>query len=123
MAQTRKRRAAKERWINELTEEDVQKRIRVLGAIVSINTIQNQEQKQMHTILDDGTGQIQVIINDPTPLNLGKQVRIFGILGKNEKNDYILTAEIIQDMSALDMDLYQRVQAVKKRFKAKYQQT
>ena len=57
------------------------------------------------------------MIADPPPLEIGNQARIFGILGKNEKNEYILTAEIVQDMTLLDVDLYQRVQAVKKRFK------
>ncbi len=117
MAQTRKRRAATERWINGLTEGDLQKRIRVLGSIVSVNAIQDQDQEQLHVVLDDGTGRIQVIITNATPLEIGNQVRIFGILGRNEKDEYILSAEIVQDMSFLDVDLYQRVQAVKKRFK------
>lgn len=117
MAQSRRRKPAQERWINELSDQDLQKRIRVLGSVVDLKTIQDQDQDQIRAILDDGTGRIQVIISQTVPLELGNKIRILGLLGKNEQNEYLLTADIVQDMSGLDIELYKRVQTVKRKFK------
>ncbi|MHA1650528.1 MAG: OB-fold nucleic acid binding domain-containing protein [Candidatus Helarchaeota archaeon] len=117
MDQIRRRRPAQERRINELSDRDLQNRVRILGSVVDIKSIQDQEQEQICAILDDGTGRIQVIINHPITLQPGDQIRIFGILSRTEENEYIINAEIIQDMSALDIELYKRVQDVKRKFK------
>ncbi|MFX1294688.1 MAG: hypothetical protein ACFFD2_07520 [Promethearchaeota archaeon] len=113
MEQSRRRKPAQERWINELSDQDLQKRIRVLGSIVDIKSIQDQ----VFAILDDGTKQIQINIKETIPLKSGNHIRVFGILGKNEKDEYIIEAEIIQDMNSLDIEFYKRVQDVKRRFK------
>ncbi len=117
MDQIRRRKPARERRINELSDRDLQNRVRILGSVVDIKSIQDQEQEQICAILDDGTGRIQVIINHSITLQPGDQIRIFGILSRTEENEYIINAEIIQDMSALDIELYKRVQDVKRKFK------
>lgn len=117
MEKSPRRKPAQERWINELSDQDLQKRIRVLGSIVDIKSIKEQNQDQIRAILDDGTGRIQVIINQTILFELGDQIRIFGILGKSDQNEYIIDTEIIQDMSSLDTELYKRVRKVKQRFK------
>ena len=115
MEKKRKRSPAQERWINELSDQDVQKRIKVLGSIVDIKSSQDQ----VIARLDDGTGQVQLILNQSTSLNIGNQIRVIGVLGKTEENEYVIEAEIVQDMKDLDIELYKRVQEVKRRFKEK----
>ncbi len=123
MEKSSKRKPAQERWINELSDQDLQKYVRVLGAIVDIKAIQEQNQEQLYVIVDDGTGRLRVTINKPIPLELGNKIRIFGILEKTEQNDYIIEAEIIQNMKDLDMELYKRVREVKRRFKDRFERT
>jgi hypothetical protein len=121
MEKSSKRKPAQERWINELSDQDLQKYVRVLGATVDIKAIQEQNQEQLYIIVDDGTGRLRVTINKPIPLELGNKIRIFGILEKTEQNDYIIEAEIIQNMKDLDMELYKRVREVKRRFKDRFE--
>ncbi|NVM53628.1 MAG: hypothetical protein HWN66_07975 [Candidatus Helarchaeota archaeon] len=113
MQKSRSRKPARERWINELSDKDLQKRIRILGSIIE------SDQDQKYAIVDDGTGRVQIVIKTSMPLKPGDQIRVFGILSKTEQNDYIIDAEIIQDMKDLDMELYKRVQEVKRRFREK----
>lgn len=116
MEKSARRKPAQERWINELSDQDLQKRIKVLGSIVDIKSIKEQDKDQISVILDDGTGRIQLVINKTIQFEIGSQIRIFGILGKTDQNEYIIDTEIIQDMSSLDTELYKRVQKVKRRF-------
>ena len=109
MQKSRRGNPTQERWINELSEEDVKKRIRVLGVIIEFNS------EEDYVILDDGTGQIHIQSDKPISFTTGNQIRVFGIL----RNLNVIDAEIIQDMEKLDIELFKRVQAIKKRFKEK----
>lgn len=117
MEQTRRRKPASQKWINELNDEDLQSQVRVLGSIVDIQSIQDETQEKISIILDDGTDTIRIILDKSIPLKIGDQIRVYGTLGKTEKEDYILDAEIVQDMNQLDLELYKRVQDVKRRYK------
>jgi len=126
MEKSRKRKPAEQRWINELSEEGIGNNIRILGSIVDIKSIQDQEnpnnqENQTYLVLDDGTGRVQVISNKSLTLELGAQIRVFGILSKTSQNELVIEAEIIQDMKDLDMNLYKRVQEVKRRFENSFQ--
>ena len=117
MEKSRRRKPAKERWIEKLADQDLKTRIRVLGSILDIQPGQDQIQQ---VILDDGTGHIRIIIDNPSiPLELGNQIRVFGILRKTDQNEYIIEAEITQDMKDLDIELYKRVQKVKQKYNEK----
>jgi aspartyl/asparaginyl-tRNA synthetase len=116
MEKKRKRSPAQERWINEISDQDDQKYIKVLGSILDIKSSQDQ----VIAILDDGTGQIQLVIPQSNPLELGNQIRAFGILRVTAPKEYVIEGEIIQDMKDLDTELYKRVQEVKRRFKEKW---
>jgi aspartyl/asparaginyl-tRNA synthetase len=105
MEKKRKRSPAQERWINEISDQDDQKYIKVLGSILDIKSSQDQ----VIAILDDGTGQIQLVIPQSNPLDLGNQIRAFGILRVTAPKEYVIEVEIIQDMKDL-----------KRRFKEKW---
>ena len=100
---------AEERWINEISENDIKKRIRVLGVIIESSP------EGDFVILDDGTGQIHVQSVKPISFTTGDHIRVLGILRSQNSID----AVIFQDMKMLDMELYKRVQDVKRRFKDK----
>ena len=112
-----RRKPAQERWIAELTDEDKNNPIKLLGTVVDIKS--NEDQTII--FLDDGTGQIQAVTSQPQSLETGNQIRIFGILNKIDQ-DFIIEVQIIQDMKDLDLELFKRVQAVKRRFREKTQE-
>ncbi len=118
MEKSRRRKPFQERWINELSDQDLQQRVKVIGSILDIKS--DPDQDQIQAILDDGSGHVRVVINHPISYKTGNQIRVFGILSKTERDEYIIDAEIIQDMTKLDIDLYKRVQNVKRQFKEKY---
>ncbi|MHA1267214.1 MAG: hypothetical protein ACTSRS_18400 [Candidatus Helarchaeota archaeon] len=104
---------AKELLINEISDREIDKNIKILGSIIEANP--------NYILLDDGTGQIQIVLNDDTKvsgeeiLEVGALVRAFGICNKVE-GKFLLSGKIIQDMRGLDLELYQRVREVKRRF-------
>lgn len=82
--------------------------VRVLGVVV--------ESTPGYILLDDGTGVIRVSLTGDTPTpEIGKVVRVFGSVARNSRGDTYINAEIVQDMSALDLGLYRRVKNIKKR--------
>lgn len=99
-----KRLVAKERKIKELTEND--QKVRILGIVV--NSTPNS------AILDDGTGVIQIRVEQP--LKEKGRYRIIGQVYKKEQNKFEIVAEIIQNMDKLDIQLYQKVNEIKKEF-------
>jgi hypothetical protein len=92
---------ARPRKISEIKIGD--ERVRVVGFVT--------EKKEGEFTLDDGSGRIAVISDDPAMvegIEVGSKVRIFGTLlcvsGTNE-----LHAEIIQKVDELDLELYKEV--------------
>ncbi|RLG57627.1 MAG: hypothetical protein DRN83_01350 [Hadesarchaea archaeon] len=92
---------ARRRKISEIKISDG--RVRVIGLVV--------DKKETEFTLDDGTGHLTVIFDDPAEvgdLKVGSKVSIFGtplsVSGSNE-----LHAEIIQIVDELDLELYNKV--------------
>jgi aspartyl/asparaginyl-tRNA synthetase len=113
MEKSRKLKPAKQRWIKELSDADIDTPVRILGSVVDIKPMQDN---QTYAVLDDGTNRFQVIFNQPTPLKLGAQIRVFGTIKKTSQNELVMEADFLQDMKDLDMGLYKRVQEIKRRF-------
>lgn len=113
MEKSRKLKPAKQRWINEISDADIDNPVRILGSVVDIKPIQDN---QTYAVLDDGTSHLQVIFNQPTVLKLGTLIRVFGTIKKINQNELVMEADFIQDMKDLDMNLYKRVQEIKRRF-------
>lgn len=81
--------------------------VRVTGVVV--------ESASNHIIVDDGTGVIRVLLTGGVPVpEIGKIVRVFGSVSQDGKGGIYINAEIIQDMSSLDLELYGIVKKIKK---------
>lgn len=96
-----RRRPALPRRISEIKIGD--ERVRVVGMVV--------DKKEAEFTLDDGSGHLTVIFDDPAlaeGVEVGSKVRVFGaplsISGTNE-----LHAEIVQKVDRLDLGLYEEV--------------
>ena len=99
--QFQRRMPSVERRVSEIKPEDI--RIRVLGTIID-----KQENK---LVLDDGTGKIEAVFDEPVNADLKKMVRVFGRVIPIE-DGFELQGEIIQDMSQLDLELHKKVESV-----------
>ncbi|KUO43368.1 MAG: hypothetical protein APU95_05815 [Hadesarchaea archaeon YNP_N21] len=104
---------ARDRAISEVKAGE--ERVRVLGLVV--------DKKEAEFTLDDGTGQIVVICEDPKlgeNVELGSKVRVYGIPliagGIRE-----LRAEIVQRMNGLDLQLYDEMRREIKKFERELQ--
>lgn len=110
MEQDKRRNPAYERNIKEINpESDI--RVRIIGTIVSKNLDSSS------IVIDDGTGQLTVLVSSDELFERtksGQFVRIIGLVMPYE-GGFELRAEIIQDMSLLDKKLY-------KKYKEKTQQ-
>ncbi|NMC76550.1 MAG: hypothetical protein GYA60_04570 [Candidatus Methanofastidiosa archaeon] len=76
--------------IKEIAQE---KYVSVVGAII--------KKDGNDILLDDGTGQIEVVFSDDINFKEGDIVRVFGVYISKS-----LKGELIQDMSTLDIKLY-----------------
>ncbi len=86
--------------IGSLTSESAGRRVRVIGFVVDI-------QKKAGFTLSDDTGRISVVTEQPPALQTF--VRAFGTIAVSQEGQPLLRAEIIQDLTALDKQLFKRV--------------
>ena len=97
---------AKQRMIKDITVED--SRIQVTAYVKEIlgdNFI----------ILDDKTGEIKVNLKDEDfAFNKDDLINIIGFLNINFDGEKEIEAEIIQDMTNLNFDYYQKIYEIKK---------
>lgn len=81
--------------------------VRITGVVV--------ESTSSYVVVDDGTGTIKVLLPSETSIpEVGKIVRVFGSVHQNGKGSVYINAEIIQDMSSLNLELYSKVKKIKK---------
>ena len=92
--------------INQITAEYAGRRVRIMGFVVD-------HQDQSGFILSDETGRISVLSEDPIP-PLQSFVRVFGSVAVSGEGHPILRAEIIQDLAALDKQLYSKTRKIVK---------
>lgn len=86
--------------IAKLTSESAGRRVRVMGFVVDILD-------QTGFTLSDDTGRISVATEQPPKLQ--SFVRVFGTIAVSPEGQPLLRAEIIQDVAALDKQLFKRV--------------
>lgn len=103
MEQEKKRNPAYERDIKDIKpESDV--RVRIIGTVIS------KSMDSSSIVIDDSTGQLTVLISSDELLEKtkpGQFVRIIGLVVPYE-GGFELRAEIVQDMSLLDKELYKK---------------
>lgn len=102
------RKPARDRRISEIRIAD--ERVRIVGLVV--------EKRNAEFVIDDGSGQITVLFDDPTlaeGVSIGSKVRVFGA-PLNAGNILELHAEIVQKVDRLDLELYEEVRREIKKF-------
>jgi len=91
-----------ERTIAEI--EDTDFRVRVTGTVV------DKSAETQSVMLDDGTGRAVVFFPDTAQFEEAEEGRLYRVFGKVQKHENIeIEAELIQDMSRLDMNLFEQV--------------
>jgi hypothetical protein len=109
-----RREPAKPRKISEIKIGD--SRVRVFGTVV--------DKKEAEFVLDDGSGRITVVFDDPALIEgiyVGSRVRVFGT-PLNVGGAHELHAEIIQRADRLDLELYEEVRRELKKFERELEQ-
>jgi hypothetical protein len=98
-----RRMPSTKRKVSEIKAEDI--RVSILGTVID-----RQGEK---VVIDDGTGKIDAVFDKEVKAEPNQLVRVFGRVIPME-NGFELQGEILQDMSKLDMKLYNKVmEAVK----------
>lgn len=86
--------------IEKITSNSAGRRVRVMGFVVDI-------QEETGFTISDDTGRISVATNQQPELQTF--VRVFGTIAVSQEGVPLLRAEIIQDLTALDKQLFKRV--------------
>ena len=86
--------------IGNITSDSAGRRVRIMGFVVDI------QENTGFTISDD-TGRISVATDQPPELQTF--VRVFGTVAVSPEGALLLRAEITQDLTALDKQLFKRV--------------
>ncbi|MBU7014507.1 MAG: replication protein RepA [Theionarchaea archaeon] len=92
-----RRAPAIEKDISDITEEDI--RVSVIGTVIRKDPI------QYSMIIDDGTGSITVL--GDRLFDVQTVVRVVG--RPQTRGNPLINAEIVQDFSDFDLELYKRV--------------
>ncbi|MFX1260252.1 MAG: hypothetical protein ACFFAN_20570 [Promethearchaeota archaeon] len=97
---------AKQRMIKDITVED--SRIQITAFVKEILD-------DNFIILDDKTGEIKVNLKDVEfTFNIDDLINVIGFLNINLDGEKEIEAEIIQDMTNLNFDYYQKIYEIKK---------
>lgn len=106
-----RRLPSKEKSIKEISEQDF--RVRVLGTVVDRDEVNNS------VMIDDGTGRATLLFADPEQLGIAREGKLVRVIGKVRKDENAIEVEIIQDMSKLDIGLYEQVKYISEKIKGK----
>jgi uncharacterized protein YdeI (BOF family) len=93
-----RRLPAYEKKISEIDKNDM--RVKLLGTVIDV--------RETLVVLDDGTGKINVVFNEPVETETNKTVRIFGRVMPAEEG-FEIQGEILQKMDNVDIGLYRKV--------------
>jgi hypothetical protein len=92
------REAAVFEEIGALTGEDVGRRVRIMGFVVDVHN--------ELIVLSDDTGRIMVSVDAPPKLQAF--VRVFGTVALSSEGQPLVRADFVQEIAALDKQLYKR---------------
>ncbi len=89
------------RKVSDINPE-LDSRVKVLGFVV--------DKKDDTIVIDDGSGKIRAFVDTPVIERIGinQLVRVFGSVLPIE-NGFEIKADIVQDLSGLDINLYKKV--------------
>ncbi len=100
---TPRRLPAYEKKIADISKNDV--RVRLLGTVI--------DKKENVIVIDDGSGKINVVFNDPVNVKENQFVRIFGRVMPAE-DGFEVEGEILQEMGKVDVALYRKTVEMEK---------
>jgi len=83
---------------------DVDLKVKILGFVV--------DKKDDTILLDDGSGKVKVFVDVPEmmkKININQLIRVFGSTLPTD-NEFEVKADVIQDLSNLNIDLYKKVE-------------
>lgn len=98
--QQKRRLAAKEKAIADITKDDI--RVRLFGTVI--------EKADSCLVIDDGSGKIEITCN-AQPESIGKKVRVIARI-LPLADGFEARAELIQNMDGFDFDLYKKVREI-----------
>ncbi len=99
--QNMRRMPSVEKAIAEIRPDDI--RVAVTGTVIDF--------QEGFMVLDDGTGQASISVEDSKGVERGKLVRVLGRVIPTE-GGFEIQAEVVQDMSGLDTELLKRVKSI-----------
>ncbi|NOX71074.1 MAG: hypothetical protein GXO64_00020 [Candidatus Micrarchaeota archaeon] len=88
----------REKSIDSITQDDI--KVRFVGMVI--------EKKGDTLIVDDGTGQMKVVVENAEDIDINSKIRIFGRVIPTDDGAEI-SGEIVQDFSEADMNVYRRL--------------
>jgi len=106
----RKRAHSVEKEIKDISGDDF--RVRILGTVVEMN------REEDGAVVDDGTGRAVVQFSDPEQFKNLKEGEVIRVIGRIIPGDErVIDAEIVQDMSKLDVNLHKQVKYIEEKLK------
>lgn len=102
-SESQRRKAAFEKKISDIKRDDV--RVRLFGMVI--------DRKDNLLVLDDGSGKINVVFEEPVNADVNKNVRVFGRVMPAQEG-FEIQGEILQDMGNVDVELYKKVSGLEK---------
>jgi len=106
--------------ISDIIKDDV--KVQILGTVVDYITTDDEDTRSLNQlIISDGTDSIKVFLDENTDRNfkVKEKVRVFGTPIINDENKFDISAEIIQDMNSLNIDLYNQIRKLRAKNKKK----
>jgi uncharacterized protein YdeI (BOF family) len=101
--QFQKRAPAKQVLAKDLSQD--------LSRVALVGTVVSRNDTVMSFLLDDGSGTVNIIVNDADMFGLLKDGQIVRVLGRiwGEGEDIEIQGDIVQDFSNLDLNLFKKV--------------
>ena len=106
--QTERRQYQKRVPSKQIAIKDINKD---LQRIAIVGTVVNRNDTVLSFLLDDGTGTVNVIVNDADKFSQVKDGQIVRVLGRiwGEGEDIEVQGDLIQDFSELDLTIFKQV--------------
>ncbi|RLF61057.1 MAG: replication protein RepA [Thermoplasmata archaeon] len=100
-----RRLPAIEREIGKIRDDDF--RVKILGVIV------DRDETNQCALIDDGSGKAVLYFMSRENFDMAREGKVVRVIGKVRREENIeIDVEIIQDMSNLDLALYEQVRYV-----------
>ncbi|MEM4714212.1 MAG: hypothetical protein QXQ79_01575 [Candidatus Nanoarchaeia archaeon] len=82
-----------------------------VGRVAIVGTIVSRNQEIGSIVIDDGTGSVLVLLNNPADTSKYTEGQIVLVHGKiwGSENEIEIQGELIRDFSKIDLELYKKI--------------